>query len=243
MTFTTTATSSILTDVTQSLPQEPLTLDYWLFYADRFIDTFDWFFGILFITVLVWLAVALCALVGKCRRCCGRWRWNRRDRHSTYADGLLSVAKQAEATVRASHGQVVEFIEGAFDVELKEHAIVDKKTDAVFVGGSTTTSRLFLQADTIDVESSSVAHKKLRGTRRQSSGFFVIEQGLVAPTGHAYWVEHGRGLRVLTVGEFIGDGFHGEWLDSLGRRGRYAQFERVSADEPIVAVGVPLGQE
>ena len=124
---------------------------------------------------------------------------------------------------------------GVYQVDFRETAILDSKSNNVLYGGFLNRSVLTIQL-TRDVEPNGWS---IQGSRKGAEkDFYVISQGFVSPSGKAYWVETSNHQTILVSGVFQGDTFtEGEWLSSNGDRGRYTDFRRlevVLADTAVV---------
>jgi hypothetical protein len=160
-----------------------------------------------------------------------------------YAAGLAVSVSEVARTVRSdrTEASLVEPASGVYDCVMKEHEIVDKKTADIICGGAITESTMTL-IFTIDVHTNGgMSIKGRRSSNRTNGGFFTIEEGFVASSGMAYWVERSSKQSILVSGSFRDDYFEGEWLTSDGTRGRYTNFtlrDKVEAD-----LAVPFGSE
>jgi hypothetical protein len=160
-----------------------------------------------------------------------------------YAAGLRGSASEVARAVRSDRTEtsLLEPASGVYDCVMKEHAIVDKKTADIICGGAVTESTMTL-IFTLDIDTNGgMKIKGRRSSNRANGGFYTIEEGFVASSGVAYWVERSSTQSILVSGSFRGDLFEGEWLTSDATRGRYTKFtlrDRVEAD-----LAVPFGSE
>jgi hypothetical protein len=122
------------------------------------------------------------------------------------------------------------FESGVYQVELKETCIADKRTDDILCGG--TQNRSILTLVVLHAESNGWSIKGFR----KAENHYSIEEGFIAGSGKAYWVERSSEKSFLVCGDFIGkNSFSGEWLASDGSRGCYTEFHLVDPVEiPIV---------
>ena len=107
---------------------------------------------------------------------------------------------------------------------MKDFEIVDRKNADFSCGGAITesTTTLIFAFD-IDTKGG-MSIKGRRSSNRTNGGFYTIEEGFVASSGMAYWVERSTKQSILVRGSFRGDHFEGEWLTSDATRGRYSKF-------------------
>jgi hypothetical protein len=145
-----------------------------------------------------------------------------------YSWGFEKSVEETKQAVLADDGFVRERLPSSTQ-ELKcvfrQFGITNKKTNETVVEGSNTSCTLKL------VFSADGTGLMIRGSRSGSGkdSFYAIEEGFVAATGRAYWVERGKGdSSILVSGEFYGDDFSGEWLSSAGYRGRVDKLQPVS---------------
>lgn len=192
--------------------------------------TYSWFSFKLLLIVLIVLV-------------CFRGRINSRLRlyrakpsKRNYASGFAGSVSQVAHTIRADCTEALFEgpASGIYDCEMKEHEMTDKKTADIIRGGNITASTITL-VFTNDSETSGGMSINGRRciSRTTGGGFYTIEEGCVASSGVAYWVERSSEQSILVSGCFRGDSFDGEWLTSEGARGRYTKFtqrEKVEAD-------------
>jgi hypothetical protein len=161
----------------------------------------------------------------------------------SYAAGLAGSVSEVARAVRSdrTEASLVEPASGVYDCVMKEHQIVDRKTADIICGGAVTESTMTL-IFTLDIDTNGgMSIKGRRSSNRTNGGFYTIEEGFVASSGMAYWVERSREQSILVSGNFRGNFFEGEWLTSDATRGRYTKFtlrDKVEAD-----LAVPFGAE
>jgi hypothetical protein len=160
-----------------------------------------------------------------------------------YAAGLAGSVSEVARAVRSdrTEASLLEPASGVYDCVMKEYEIVDKKTADIICGGAVTESTMTL-IFTFDIDTNGgMSIKGRRSSNRTNGGFYTIEEGFVASSGMAYWVERSSEQSILVSGSFRGGYFEGEWLTSDATRGRYTKFtlrDKVEAD-----LAVPFGAE
>jgi hypothetical protein len=163
--------------------------------------------------------------------------------HLDYAAGLERSVSEVARVVRSdrTEASLLEPVSGVYDCVMKEHEIVDKKTADIICGGAITESTMTLIFTLDNDTNGGKSIKGRRSSNRTNGGFYTIEEGFVAPSGMAYWVERSSKQSILVSGTFRGDYFEGEWLTSDATRGRHTKFtlrDKVEAD-----LAVPFGAE
>jgi hypothetical protein len=158
-----------------------------------------------------------------------------------YAAGFAASVSEVARAVRSdrTEASLLKPASGVYDCVMKEHEIVDKKTADIICGGTITESTMTLVFT--DIETKGGTFNGRRSSNRPNGGFYTIEEGFVASSGMAYWVERSSKQSILVSGSFRGDYFEGEWLTSDATRGRYTNFtlrDKVEAD-----LAVPFGAE
>ena len=161
-----------------------------------------------------------------------------------YAAGLAGSVSEVARAVRSdrTEASLLEPASGVYDCVMKELEIVDKKTADIICGGGTITESTMTLVFTFDIDTKGgMSIKGRRSSNRTNGDFYTIEEGFMASSGMAYWVERSSKQSILVRGSFRGDYFEGEWLTSDATRGRYIKFtlrDKVEAD-----LAVPFGAE
>lgn len=130
----------------------------------------------------------------------------------------------------------------AYNCHFRRFGITDKKTNEVFRPSALTPSALNLYFQQIvgtgkwTISGSRTRPKESTTTSRF---FYAIEEGIVMPSGRAYWVERSdKEHDVLVSGTFYNSvSFVGEWLSSSGDRGRVEDLAPAVADSGTEQAG------
>ena len=158
-------------------------------------------------------------------------------------EGFLKTVEFTAITVRNDQTEPSssEPMSGGYRCVMKNQEITDKKTNETAYGGGPPVAFAVQLVLTYDIESKGW---DIGGKRITKNGCFEIEEGFVAFSGKAYWVEKCGDFRLLASGYFKGNSFTGEWIDSCGVRGRYQEFKRFQEpDKKLEAfVAVPVVQ-
>jgi len=171
------------------------------------------------------------------------WRYTPQSRRESMVVGFLETVEYTANTVRKDRTEPSssEPMSGGYRCVMKDQEITDKKTNETVSGGGPAIVFSVQLKFTYDIESKGWS---IAGKRLTKNDCFEIEQGFVAFSGKAYWVERCGDVRLLANGYFKGNSFYGEWLSSSGIRGRYHEFKRYQDPEKKLEafVAVPLDQ-
>lgn len=187
----------------------------------------------------VWVVLAAACLAFRFRRQIRSGGLHQRNSRTSRKSGTAErfrlsvedVARQVRAERIFRGEKPVQVKLGSYRARIQEQKISDKKTNEIVHGGqSLSDDDSILRLLRSESQSNSCS---IQGTRSGRQEFFTIEEGCVAFTGRAYWVEQTNERETHCVsGYFQGDSFTGEVLTVDGLRGHVTAV--LMADEAVV---------